>query len=275
MIAVSNSDFFTYGCPNCGCDTAIHGNFIFHGTTTGTCEECHMEFVILPDGIEKSKAGFGTNRKDADGNTIFEYPKRIPHPRHGIPKHAYEWPDPRPENGGEYWNSRGIGYDLSGFVKSKQAGERLLAMVKRILGKETPASWLDYRPHEPKWIQFKFQESEFDLKKLHDSAKKNNGVLTLEILRQCRKCRVEGDFRYYEVRFGRSVQEDEATDFWMCIKADALAKPTLGNLQAFLAHDLEKHPGLRIRGVYPLDGYAMADVFYDLTDEPNWPVFTN
>lgn len=98
----------------------------------------------------------------------------------------YVAPDERPEEG-EYWTSRGIGYDLSGFVKSKPAGERLLRMVKCVLENDEPKSWLDYREHEPDWIQFKFQKEEFELEKLDDLARKNNDIITIDILKQCVK----------------------------------------------------------------------------------------
>lgn len=93
----------------------------------------------------------------------------------------YVAPDDRPEEG-EYWTSRGIGYDLSGFVKSKKAGERLLRMVKLVLETDEPKSWLDYRESEPNWIQFKFQKEEFDLEKLDSLV--TNGIITLEILKE-------------------------------------------------------------------------------------------
>lgn len=96
----------------------------------------------------------------------------------------YVAPDKRPEEG-EYWGSRGIGYDdLSGFVVSKLAGERLLRMVKLVLETDEPKSWLDYREHEPNWIQFKFQKEEFDLEKLQSLAKANNNIITIDILKQ-------------------------------------------------------------------------------------------
>ena len=100
----------------------------------------------------------------------------------------YVAPDSRPEYG-EYWHSRGIsdGLDVSGFVVSKQAGERLLRMVKFVLETDEPESWLDYREYEPNWIQFKFKPNEFDLDKLDDSARKNNNIITLEILKECKK----------------------------------------------------------------------------------------
>lgn len=96
----------------------------------------------------------------------------------------YVAPDERPERG-EYWVSRGVGYDLSGFVKSKQAGERLLCMVKFVLENDEPKSWLDYREREPNWIQFKFQKEEFDLDELDRLARANGDIITPEILKQC------------------------------------------------------------------------------------------
>lgn len=186
MIAISFSDYKLYGCPHCGCDFAVAGNISGGGASSGTCEECNEQFVILADGVTKSRLGFATDEKDENNKTIFEYPELQEHPRKGTPAHKYEWPDPRPENG-EYWASRGIGYDLSGFVKSKKAGERLLEMVKEVLGKENPDTWLDYREFEPKWIQFKFQENEFDLKKLDKMARENNDILTKEILIECKR----------------------------------------------------------------------------------------
>lgn len=185
MIAISYSDYLKYGCPLCGCDSAVGGNFSGHGTSDGTCRECGTNFVILADGQRKSGIGYGTGRKDSNGETIFEYPELQKHPRKGTPWHKWVQPDPRPEYG-EYWNPRGIGYDLSGFVKSKQAGERLLAIVKEVLGKEEPASWLDWREYEPTWIQFKFQKEEFDLEKLENMAIENDRILNREIFMTCK-----------------------------------------------------------------------------------------
>ena len=48
-----------------------------------------------------------------------------------------------------------VGYDLSGFVVSKLAGERLTRLVKYVLDTDEPLSHLDYREFEPNWIQFK------------------------------------------------------------------------------------------------------------------------
>lgn len=184
MIAVSAKEEELYGCPNCGCNKWIRDNSFRGDQPSGTCKSCGLHFQIMADHIEKSETGFSTGRTDANGNTIFEYPVRIPHPRKGIPAWEYVYPDSKPENG-EYWSSRGIGYDLSGFVKSKQAGERLLQMVKEVLGIESPKSWLDYRTSEPEWIQFKFQKEEFDLEKLNDLCSTDK-IITMEILQECK-----------------------------------------------------------------------------------------
>lgn len=89
--------------------------------------------------------------------------------------------DERPEEG-EYWNSRGPGYpDVSGFVKTKAAGERILAMVYEVLGTDKCKTYLDFRPT---WIQFKFHKDEFDIEKL-DSLTRDSGIITKDIIKQC------------------------------------------------------------------------------------------
>lgn len=96
-------------------------------------------------------------------------------------------PDKRPEVG-EFWRSRGASdYDCSGFVVSKLAGERLLRLVKYVLETDNPKSWLDFREYEPNWIQFKFNHEEFYLEKLHLLSIENGGVVTEQILRECKK----------------------------------------------------------------------------------------
>lgn len=52
---------------------------------------------------------------------------------------AWHWEpkDQRKENTG------GVGYDLSGFVKTKAAGERILAMVHEVLGTDKCETYLD------------------------------------------------------------------------------------------------------------------------------------
>ena len=97
-------------------------------------------------------------------------------------KMFYAAPDSKPEVG-EYWRSRG--YDLSGFVVSKLAGERLTRLVKYVLNTDEPLSHLDYREFEPNWIQFKFQEEEFNLELLDKLARANDNIVNEAILRQC------------------------------------------------------------------------------------------
>ena len=89
--------------------------------------------------------------------------------------------DTKPEVG-EYQRSRGVGYDLSGFVVS---GERLTRLVKYVLNTDEPLSHLDYREFEPNWIQFKFQKEEFNLELLDKLARANDNIVNEAILRQC------------------------------------------------------------------------------------------
>lgn len=104
----------------------------------------------------------------------------------------YEPKDERPDGGGEYWKSRGASCDdVSGFVSSRAAGQRLLRMVKYILDTDEPKTWLDYREFEPNWIQFKFSAEEFDVEKLDEMARANGDVLTETIVRLCVKGRKE------------------------------------------------------------------------------------
>ena len=96
----------------------------------------------------------------------------------------YVAPDSKPKVG-EYWRSRGVGYDLSGFVVSKLAGERLTRLIKYVLNTDKPLSHLDYREYEPNWIQFKFQKEEFNLELLDKLARENENIVNEAILRQC------------------------------------------------------------------------------------------
>lgn len=139
---------------------------------------------MADDANSKSSIGFYIG-KDENGKDIYDYPEVKDHPRKGTPKHAFIPPDPRPEEG-EYWRSRGIGYDLAGFVRSKSAGLRILLMVMKVLGNDNPTSWLDYRKDEPEWIQFKFQKEEFNLELLDKLTSEAGGIVTLEMLEKCK-----------------------------------------------------------------------------------------
>lgn len=101
-------------------------------------------------------------------------------------KMIFTAPDSRPEIG-EYWKSRGASdWDCSGFVVSKLAGERLLRLVKYVLETDKLESWLDFREHEPNWIQFKFSAKEFNVNLLDELSKEAGGIVTEEILRKCK-----------------------------------------------------------------------------------------
>jgi len=103
--------------------------------------------------------------------------------------------DKRPEaKNAEYWRSRGASsFDVSGFVNTKAAGERLLRMVKYILEKDEVETWLDWRETEPEWIQFKFSAKEFDVEKLSEMAVNNGNIITEDIIRECVKVNTDNN----------------------------------------------------------------------------------
>ena len=137
--------------------------------------------VYIKDGFEKYVVRQASLSFGKSFSTSFEFSKTYG-------KCNFVAPDKRPEGGGEYWQTRGeSSFDVSGFVVSKLAGERLLRMVKYILETDNPKTWLDYREFEPTWIQFKFSAEEFDVSKLSQMSKDNGGILTEQIVRECVK----------------------------------------------------------------------------------------
>ena len=185
MKAISYSDFEKYGCIKCGCDFCHSTGISGAGCAPVQCGECGEFFVILADGLNKSRIGFG-----GGDNEETVYPELGEHPRKDIPKHKFVLPDIRPKDiDGEYWSPRGAGRnyhgnpDISGFVKCKHAGERIVQMIEKVIGKK-PESWLDYREKEPTWIQVKINsEDGFDCEKLDDLCR-IDGIITEEKLRQ-------------------------------------------------------------------------------------------
>lgn len=173
--AIHWEDFEKWGCPNCGSDYC-YSSMRMGNEVPATCGECKHEFVILPSNMRYSSFKIG------NGDEELYQVEVMAHPRVGIPKHKYKAPDVRPEGDGEYWSPRGIGYDLAGFVKSKEAGERIVAMFEKALGKK-PETWLDYREREPNWIQVKVHGSEADLNLLYDLTK-DTGIITEEIVKK-------------------------------------------------------------------------------------------
>ncbi len=107
--------------------------------------------------------------------------------------------DERPKEG-EFFMSRGIGLDVtpgcfvcggkrklynnvSGFMRSKDAGERVVAMFEN-------GAWLDYRENEPNWIQVKVGACDKhldNLKRLHDLTKQEKGIITAQIITEAGK----------------------------------------------------------------------------------------
>ena len=174
-IAVNQSEFQKYGCVNCGC-LFVHSMISAGGASPVTCGNCKEHFVILADGLRESPVKFGNQRHT---------PPLVEHPRKGLWPHEFVRPDIHPKGiDGEFWSPRGVGYDLSGFVKSKQAGERIVQMIKEVIGKD-PKSWLDYREREPLWIQVKIQKEDgFDLEALCRVCQ--DDVITKDRLLSCR-----------------------------------------------------------------------------------------
>jgi len=158
-IAVSGKELNKFGCPYCGYRsgyTPVRGG----GSAIWTCGDsnCGKSCVFLSDGVTKSSIGLSSG----DGDEVI-YPELQVHPRRGIPSHGK--PDKKPEGGGEFFWSRGIGTDhtpgcfvcggkfgmhknIAAFVQCKTAGERVVAMFKQ-------GARIDYREHEPDRVQVK------------------------------------------------------------------------------------------------------------------------
>ena len=155
MLSILYNEYKEWGCPNCGCDSAISGRFSGGGVTTGTCRHCKLTFEIRSDNGIVRYGSHPENPSDPKSEYVMDVGFLIQglvfQPGIGNQRMFVQ----RKENTG--------GYDLSGFVKTKAAGERILAMVHEVLGTDKCETYLDYRPSEPTWIQFKFQSSEFDL----------------------------------------------------------------------------------------------------------------
>lgn len=187
--AISGSDYDNWGCPYCGHRSVI--SCLSSGETFClSCGCCGKGFVVLADGYTESKCSF----RKVDG--IEEPIKLQKHPREGIPKHGD--PDKRPETGGEFFKSRGTGRDntsgcfvcggdkgphrnIAAFVQCKESGERVEAMFKT-------GARLDYREHEPDYVQVKIGACDRhvdNLEKLHELV--GDGIITEEKISQAIK----------------------------------------------------------------------------------------
>jgi hypothetical protein len=178
MIAISSTDAELYGCPYCGYRSGYEPTQVYV-TEVIVCSECKGLFAVLAQGVTKSTCGFGELQ---------------PHPRGCTPKHGAF--DTWPKTGGEYFRSKGIGFDgtagcfvcsvrnarysLTAFVKCKRAGERVVSMFRR-------GARLDYREYQPDWVQVRIGACEKHreyLKLLHRWTRKADDVITNEMLRQ-------------------------------------------------------------------------------------------
>ena len=186
MIAISINDLTLWGCPKCGYRSG-YSPISGYGGIIWQCGECNEGCVALCDGITVSPYGFGENSVR---------PTLQPHPRQGIVAHGR--PDKRPEQGGDFFNSRGIGLEwsltcfccgatcrdgttgegylnnIAAFVQCKAAGERVVAMFKR-------GARLDYREREPDRVQVKVGACDKHLPNLeHLNTDVRDGVITQE-----------------------------------------------------------------------------------------------
>lgn len=158
VIAVSFSEFQEFGCPYCGYRSG-HAPISSCGAAVWKCgsNDCEKSCIILLRGTNQSTIGFKSK-----GEIV--YPKLQEHPFKG--KAAHGNVDKKPEGGGEFFHSRGIGNDftpgcficggehgfhdnISAFVQCKEAGERVVSMFKKGLTR------LDYRKSEPDRVQVK------------------------------------------------------------------------------------------------------------------------
>ncbi|MFA5051074.1 MAG: hypothetical protein WC499_03095 [Patescibacteria group bacterium] len=190
VIAVSASEFGKFGCPHCGYRSGSI-RISVGGSAAWKCgsEECEKICCILADGVTESSFGFGEKGYSS---------KLQPHPRRGIPSHGRS--DKKPEGGGEFFHSRGIGLDncncficgthdrtgkghtvlhnIAAFVQCKVAGERIVAMFSKGVR-------LDYREEEPDRVQVKIGACDkhlVNLQKLDGLAK--DGIITVEKIQE-------------------------------------------------------------------------------------------
>lgn len=79
MLSILYNEYKEWGCPNCGCDSAISGCFSGGGVTTGTCRHCKLTFEIRSDnGIGTVRYGsHPENPSDPKSEYVMEYARRI------------------------------------------------------------------------------------------------------------------------------------------------------------------------------------------------------
>lgn len=182
VIAVSLGSFKLWGCPYCGYRSGCTP-VSFNNSIVFECGECEKLSVVLCNGASGSSIGLGEDK---------EFPKLEKHPREGTPAHGRA--DIRPESGGEFFQSRGIGVDytpgcfvcsqeakfhhnIAGFVCTKEAGERVVKMFIQ-------GALLDFRENEPDRVQVKIgacNKHFGNLKKLNELVKEEE-IITAEMI---------------------------------------------------------------------------------------------
>ncbi len=151
MIAVGEVE--KWGCPYCGYRSSSQ-HIQTGGASLCRCGECERSFIALAADVDVSPFGCG----DDNGQTFF--PRKQTHPRRGTKSHGR--PDTSPPEGGEFFNSRGVGTEhltcfvcgnpsapnISAYVQCKAAGDRIAQMFGH------PVK-VDYREYEPDYVQVK------------------------------------------------------------------------------------------------------------------------
>ena len=175
VIAVAAPGFRESGCPYCGYRSG-HPLMSGQGTTVWICSDCGRQCFILAEGMSKSTISIGG-----------VHPELQDHPRSGTPSHGK--PDKKPEDGGEFFESRGVGTEsdlacfvcggneelrnnIAAFVQTKEAGERVVSLFQQ-------GARLDYREHEPDHVQVKIgacEDHEGHLQTLHTLTE--DGIIT-------------------------------------------------------------------------------------------------
>lgn len=186
IIAVSAKETAEFGCPYCGYRSGTQ-SLSGGGAAVWNCgdSKCGKTSILLAEGVSRSPISL---------NGV--HPELQPHPRHGIPSHGT--PDKRPDGGGEFFSSRGLGLDhrtihcfvcgtedrdgkghyvlnnISAYVRCKESGERVVGMFKQ-------GAWLDYRDFEPDYVQVKVgacDQHKPNLKRLDGLVR--DGIITSE-----------------------------------------------------------------------------------------------
>lgn len=159
MLSILYSDFEQFGCPNCGCDAARGSCVSGGGLSSATCRHCGLHFEVRGSTVYSTceYAAYPEDPENSRSEYVMEQAIRIPHPRIGIP--SWHW---MPKD------------------------ERILDMVHEVLGTKECKTYLDYRPSEPTWIQFKFNKDEFNLDAIDEASRALGGIITKEIIKQCK-----------------------------------------------------------------------------------------